>query len=269
MPRQKQILRALRAGFLGALVCGMTGTLLIAGHGSVPAATRPSPPGAVPAPGTWTGPAGLAADTAGRNEPIAPRLGDLFPGDPRPGPWGPEDLHPGGRHPAAELPPPPYPPSGTAPGQFRPEAGGVRGGPGDEDGTPHVHPVPGHPVSAPYGIPGSWLAGRHTGVDFATPIGVPVLSVGPGKVVEAGRSEFYGNVVIIRMADGIHALYAHLSRISVRKGERVEAGAPAGLTGNTGRSTGPHLHFEIRTGREYGTDVDPLAYLRDRGVQDL
>ncbi len=127
-------------------------------------------------------------------------------------------------------------------------------------------PVTGYPVSAAYGIPGGWAAGYHTGVDFATPVGVPVRSVGPGTVVLAANSGDYGNAVLVEMTDGYYALYAHLSAISVTYGEWVDTGDEIGVTGDTGRTSGPHLHFEIRTGPGYGTDVDPLAYLARYGA---
>ncbi|NJQ17575.1 M23 family metallopeptidase, partial [Streptomyces bohaiensis] len=123
-----------------------------------------------------------------------------------------------------------------------------------------------HPVSAAYGTPGSWQAGYHTGVDFALPEGEPVRSVGPGTVVVAGDSGDYGETVVVRMEDGHHILYAHLSSVAVAVGDTVRGGQEIGKSGNTGRSTGPHLHFEVRQGREYGTDVDPLEYLRSHGV---
>ncbi|MEO3754924.1 M23 family metallopeptidase [Streptomyces sp. B6B3] len=127
-------------------------------------------------------------------------------------------------------------------------------------------PVTGYPVSAAYGIPGGWAAGYHTGVDFATPVGTPVRSVGPGTVVLAEDSGDYGNTVLVEMTDGYYALYAHLSEISVSLGEWVDTGEGIGETGDTGRTSGPHLHFEIRTGPGYGTDVDPLAYLARYGA---
>ncbi|UCM88078.1 M23 family metallopeptidase [Streptomyces marincola] len=128
-------------------------------------------------------------------------------------------------------------------------------------------PVSGHPVSASYGTPGGWAAGYHTGIDWATPVGTPVKSVGPGTVVLAERSGDYGNAVVIEMADGYYTLYAHLSRIEVRRGQEVDGGKVIGDSGNTGRSTGPHLHFEVRADRAYGTDVDPVAYLARHGVE--
>jgi murein DD-endopeptidase MepM/ murein hydrolase activator NlpD len=167
----------------------------------------------------------------------------------------------------------PVPGAGGPPGPGWPFAGGLFGGeppPGDDPAEPAVvwtRPVAGqYPVSAPYGRPGSWLAGYHTGVDFALPVGVPVHAVGPGTVVVAGYSGAYGNAVLLRMADGHHVLYAHLSAIEVAEEQELYGGEPIGRSGNTGRSTGPHLHFEVRSGRDYGTDVDPLGYLRANGV---
>lgn len=124
-------------------------------------------------------------------------------------------------------------------------------------------------VSAPYGIRGSWSAGHHTGIDLAVPTGTPVRSVGAGKVVFAGRSGAYGKAVTIRMKDGNYTLFAHLSKIYVDRGDRVKAGTLLGKSGNTGRTTGPHLHFEVRSQRGYGSDVNPVAYLAQRGVRIL
>jgi murein DD-endopeptidase MepM/ murein hydrolase activator NlpD len=132
-----------------------------------------------------------------------------------------------------------------------------------------TRPVTTVDVSAPYGIRGDWSAGHHTGVDLAVPVGTTVRSVGSGEVVFAGRSGAYGKAVTIRMADGNYTLFAHLSKISVEEGDRVRAGTVVGESGNTGRTTGPHLHFEVRAERDYGSDVDPIAYLERRGVRIL
>ncbi|MBO8196271.1 M23 family metallopeptidase, partial [Streptomyces oryzae] len=123
------------------------------------------------------------------------------------------------------------------------------------------------PVSQPYGVSGSWAAGYHTGVDLGVPVGTPVQSVGPGTVVEAGWAGAYGNAVTVRMTDGEYVLYAHLSRIHVAVGAAVRPGTRLGLSGNTGRSSGPHLHFEVRAQRGYGTDIDPVRYLAEHGVR--
>lgn len=121
-------------------------------------------------------------------------------------------------------------------------------------------------VSQKYGIRGKWSAGHHTGIDLATPSGTPVRSVSSGTVVFAGTSGDYGKAVTIRMGDGKYTLFAHLSKIHVREGNRVKAGTLIGKSGSSGRSTGPHLHFEVRAERGYGSDIDPVAYLAKRGI---
>ncbi|GAA4678515.1 hypothetical protein GCM10023347_36200 [Streptomyces chumphonensis] len=137
-------------------------------------------------------------------------------------------------------------------------------------GAPYSRPLNGrHRVSAHYGIPGDWAAGHHTGIDYAVDSGTPVYSVGTGTVDFAGDGGDYGDMIVLRMADGHFALYAHLSRVDVRPGERVSGGDLVARSGATGRVTGPHLHFEVRTTREYGSDVDPVAYLADHGVNIL
>jgi len=96
---------------------------------------------------------------------------------------------------------------------------------------------------------------RHLGVDYAAPIGTPVRSVGDGVVDFAGRQNGYGNVVEIKHGKERSTLYAHLSRIDVRPGQRVEQGQRVGAVGMTGWTTGPHLHFEFRVA---GQHQDPL-----------
>jgi len=96
---------------------------------------------------------------------------------------------------------------------------------------------------------------KHNGVDYAAPTGTPVRSVGDGVVAFAGRQGGYGNVVQIKHTNDRSTVYAHLSRIDVRQGQRVEQGARLGAVGSTGWSTGPHLHFEFRVNGEH---QDPL-----------
>ncbi|MEW2069707.1 LysM peptidoglycan-binding domain-containing M23 family metallopeptidase [Streptomyces sp. NPDC007346] len=112
----------------------------------------------------------------------------------------------------------------------------------------------------------SWSSGYHTGSDFRAASGTPVRAIGPGTVVSAGWSGSYGNEVVIRHDDGMYSQYAHQSSLSVSAGQTVSGGQQIGLSGSTGNSTGPHLHFEVRTGPSYGSDVDPIAYLRQHGV---
>ncbi|MEV4970903.1 M23 family metallopeptidase [Streptomyces scopuliridis] len=133
-------------------------------------------------------------------------------------------------------------------------------------GSGFTAPVDG-PTSTPYRASGSsWASGYHTGVDFSASSGTSVKAVGDGTVVTAGWGGSYGNQVVIQHSDGMYSQYAHLSSLDVSEGQTVSAGQQIGLSGSTGNSTGPHLHFEIRTGPEYGSDVDPVAYLRDHGV---
>ncbi|MFJ6782565.1 transglycosylase family protein [Streptomyces yangpuensis] len=113
----------------------------------------------------------------------------------------------------------------------------------------------------------SWSSGYHTGVDFPVATGTTVKSVGPGQVVSAGWAGAYGYQVIIRHTDGRYSQYAHLSALGVKSGQEVSGGQRIGRSGSTGNSTGPHLHFEIRTGPGYGSDIDPLKYLRGHGVR--
>ncbi|MFJ5994782.1 LysM peptidoglycan-binding domain-containing M23 family metallopeptidase [Streptomyces sp. NPDC092370] len=128
-------------------------------------------------------------------------------------------------------------------------------------------PVAGATVSTPYRMSGSmWSSGYHTGVDFVVPTGTSLKAVGAGTVVSAGWGGAYGNQVVIKLADGYYAQYAHLSQLSVSAGQTVTAGQQVGLSGATGNVTGPHLHFEIRTTPDYGSDVDPVAFLRSHGV---
>ncbi|MEU5715963.1 M23 family metallopeptidase [Streptomyces sp. NPDC020403] len=129
-------------------------------------------------------------------------------------------------------------------------------------------PVAGSYVTTGYKSGGSlWSSGSHSGVDFRAASGTSVVAVGAGTVVEAGWGGAYGNNIVLRMADGTYTQYGHLSSIGVSVGQSVASGERIGLSGSTGNSTGPHLHFEARTSPEYGSDMDPVAYLRAHGVQ--
>lgn len=99
----------------------------------------------------------------------------------------------------------------------------------------------------------------HNGTDFAAPIGTPIYATGDGVIIEAGWSSGYGRLIKIQHEFGIETRYAHLNQIRVDVGERVSQGQRIGDMGNSGRSTGPHLHYEVRVG---GRPVNPMIYIR-------
>ncbi|MEU5103889.1 transglycosylase family protein [Streptomyces sp. NPDC021354] len=134
-------------------------------------------------------------------------------------------------------------------------------------GSGFTAPVSGISPTTAYRAAGSsWSSGHHTGIDFPVGIGTSVKAVSTGQVVSAGWADAYGYEVVIRHPDGRYSQYAHLSQLSVRAGQQVSGGQQVGRSGSTGNVTGPHLHFEIRTGPGYGSDINPLAYLRSHGV---
>ncbi|MDH6111210.1 murein DD-endopeptidase MepM/ murein hydrolase activator NlpD [Kitasatospora sp. MAP12-15] len=137
--------------------------------------------------------------------------------------------------------------------------------------APHwFAPVPGARISNPYGEPNpEYAAGYHTGVDFAVDQGTPVLAVGDATVVSAGWAGSYGNQIVLLLEDGRYAQYAHLSELAIGPGDTVTAGQRIGASGSTGNSTGPHLHFEIRTSNSYGAVTDPIGYLSGHGATNF
>ncbi|MEV7250875.1 LysM peptidoglycan-binding domain-containing M23 family metallopeptidase [Streptomyces cyaneofuscatus] len=140
-------------------------------------------------------------------------------------------------------------------------------GSSESTGSGWTAPLDNANVTTQYRASGSsWSSGYHTGSDFQAASGTPVKAIGPGTVVSAGWSGSYGNEVVIKHEDGMYSQYAHQSSLSVSAGQTVTGGQQIGLSGSTGNSTGPHLHFEVRTGPSYGSDVDPVAYLRQHGV---
>ncbi|MCF6735972.1 M23 family metallopeptidase [Blastococcus sp. KM273129] len=107
----------------------------------------------------------------------------------------------------------------------------------------------------------------HGGIDLAAPMRTPEYAAADGVVLEAGPASGYGLVVYIQHGDGDVTVYGHMDEILVTPGQVVRAGDTIALLGNRGQSTGPHLHFEVRVGGIDGERIDPLPWLRERGVQ--
>jgi len=125
---------------------------------------------------------------------------------------------------------------------------------------PFVRPVP-QSANSRFGQRSRFngeLRSPHAGTDFMSPAGTPVKAPNGGRVVVARELYFTGNTVIIDHGLGVFSMLAHLSRLDVREGDRVNGGDPIGLVGATGRVTGPHLHWAMRVG---GARVDPMSAL--------
>ncbi|MET9750547.1 M23 family metallopeptidase [Streptomyces ardesiacus] len=134
-----------------------------------------------------------------------------------------------------------------------------------------VDPVKKYTLSASFAQNGGMWAHKHSGQDFAVPIGTNVVATHGGTVVKAGGNgagdgPAYGNAIVIKHGNGTYSQYAHLSKINVKIGQVVKTGQSIAKSGNTGNSSGPHLHFEIRTTPNYGSAVDPVAFLKSKGV---
>ncbi|MFH8978426.1 M23 family metallopeptidase [Streptomyces sp. NPDC017890] len=134
-----------------------------------------------------------------------------------------------------------------------------------------VDPVKQYKLTASFAQNGGMWASKHSGQDFAVPIGTNVVAAHGGTVVKAGGNgagdgPAYGNAIVIKHGNGTYSQYAHLSKVNVNVGQVVKTGQSIAKSGNTGNSSGPHLHFEIRTTPNYGSAVDPVAFLRAKGV---
>jgi murein DD-endopeptidase MepM/ murein hydrolase activator NlpD len=107
-----------------------------------------------------------------------------------------------------------------------------------------------------------WSKGYHTGVDFAVPTGTPVLAVADGKIENANWGKSYGNQVVQKVSGG-WVIYAHLNKVRIKPGQVVKKGDVVGESGNSGNSSGPHLHFEYRSKLRWsdGVDLDPKEIL--------
>ena len=125
----------------------------------------------------------------------------------------------------------------------------------------YIRPVSGGRTSSSFGrrsAPTKGASTNHHGWDIAVPVGTAVMASSGGTVTRAGWGSGYGYVVYIQHADGRETRYGHLSKVLVSVGQRVDQGQKIALSGNTGRSTGPHLHFEMRIN---GVPVNPVSYL--------
>jgi murein DD-endopeptidase MepM/ murein hydrolase activator NlpD len=138
---------------------------------------------------------------------------------------------------------------------------------GDLGYTPSLWPVVGR-LTAGFGErmdPFSGEGAFHTGVDISSPYGDPVRVSADGVVIEADERSGYGRVVIVDHGSGLTTWYGHLSTFSVMPGERLKRGDAIGNIGVSGRSTGPHLHYEVRIN---GAPVNPMRYLRTASAAD-
>ena len=126
--------------------------------------------------------------------------------------------------------------------------------------TPSIWPVTGV-VTSTFGWRKSPFEDEkelHSGIDIAVHLGAPVVATADGKVVQSGPAGGYGNLVQLDHGNGIATLYGHNSRLAVQVGETVKKGQVISYVGSTGRSTGPHVHYEIR---KNDTAIDPWTYL--------
>jgi len=126
-------------------------------------------------------------------------------------------------------------------------------------GRPSILPLTTSRLTSRFGYrihPISGQNSHHSGIDLAAPHGTPVAATMDGVVVSAGRMGGYGIIVRVAHGNGIETRYAHLSRVAVSANQRISQGQVIGFVGSTGRSTGPHLHYEVR---QNGTPVDPLG----------
>ena len=126
---------------------------------------------------------------------------------------------------------------------------------------PLGNPAPGAPITSRFGNrvdPFFRKPAMHAGIDFRQRVGTGVEATGSGTVTRAGRAGGYGNMVEIRHTNGVTTRYGHLSKVLVKVGQRVETGDIIAKSGNTGRSTGPHLHYEVRRN---GRAVNPVTFL--------
>ena len=140
------------------------------------------------------------------------------------------------------------------------QVGGNAGGPNSSSTVPSIWPVTGT-VTSDFGYRGNPIGGGsgfHEGIDIGVDYGVPVRATAAGKVTMAGWVDGYGNLVEIDHGNGFVTRYGHNSMLLVTVGQEVQAGSIISLAGSTGRSTGPHVHYEVRVN---GSPTNPLLFL--------
>jgi murein DD-endopeptidase MepM/ murein hydrolase activator NlpD len=118
-------------------------------------------------------------------------------------------------------------------------------------------------ITTPYKKKGKmWSKGYHTGVDYAVKSGTEIVAVADGKIESANWGKSYG-IQAVQKVEGGWVIYAHLSKLDVKSGDQIIKGQKIGLSGNTGNSSGPHLHFEMRDNIRWsaGNDLDPKGIL--------
>ena len=118
-------------------------------------------------------------------------------------------------------------------------------------------------ITTPYKKKGKmWSKGYHTGVDYAVKSGTEIVAVADGKIESANWGKSYG-IQAVQKVEGGWVIYAHLSKLDVKSNDKVVKGQKIGLSGNTGNSSGPHLHFEMRDNIRWsaGKDIDPKGIL--------
>ena len=125
-------------------------------------------------------------------------------------------------------------------------------------------PVADYRLTARFGMGGGLWARGHTGLDFAGPVGTPIVAVANGTITETGYDGAYGNKTVLTLDDGTEIWYCHQNAINVNVGDKVVGGQQLGQRGSTGNSTGPHLHLEVRPGG--GDPVDPYSALLFHGL---
>jgi murein DD-endopeptidase MepM/ murein hydrolase activator NlpD len=129
-----------------------------------------------------------------------------------------------------------------------------------------VTPTTGYVLGAHFNQAGSHWMHKHSGQDFVVPTGTKVRAAHEGTVVEADWGGAYGNNIVIKHGSHLYTQYGHLSKFLVHVGQHVNTGGTIALSGSTGNSTGPHLHFEVRTTPYYGSGVEPIHFLKAHGV---